>query len=243
MVQLPKIVRLDPDGPKGVGLSPMTLDRSDFQSDLPAQNVHVYYEDQALGLTVGVWDTTTMQEAFGPYPGDEFIWVLEGQFAILDGCGGITTFAAGDSVVFRNAAPVSWKQEGYLKKFFVTYLDPKAGTPQIDSTDGAVKVLDPGQDLKMTSFAGEPAEREYIGFVNDSGNFKVGVWECHAARFGMEPFSVHEFIRVMEGGARITEENGTVHDIRAGDCIFIPKGTVCQWHIPTYIKTHFASLS
>jgi len=79
-----RVIRLQADGPEGVGLEKMELDPADFQSELPEQHIHVYYEDADLGLSVGVWTTTTMQEAFGPYPGDEFMWVLEGQVSMVD---------------------------------------------------------------------------------------------------------------------------------------------------------------
>ncbi len=72
-----RVIKLEPYGPADSGMEAMQLDQADFQSELPDQQVHVYYEDQDLGLSVGVWTTTSMQEAFGPYPGDEFMWVLE----------------------------------------------------------------------------------------------------------------------------------------------------------------------
>ena len=77
MSDLPRLIHLDPNGPNGAGLSPLDLDSADFQSAVPQQHLHIFYEEPAIGLTVGVWDTTTMQEAFGPYPGDEVIIVLD----------------------------------------------------------------------------------------------------------------------------------------------------------------------
>lgn len=79
-----RVIRLEENGPNQAGLQPMKLDPEDFESPLPTQRIHIYYEDISIGLTVGVWETTTMQERFGPYPGDELIWVLEGQFSIID---------------------------------------------------------------------------------------------------------------------------------------------------------------
>ncbi|MEY5011542.1 MAG: hypothetical protein RLZZ253_2681, partial [Verrucomicrobiota bacterium] len=122
------IFRIDPDR---LALVPLELDPMDFQSPLPVQNYYLIYEDPAIGLAVGIWDTTTMQEAFGPYPGDEFITVLEGSFAILDGMGGAVTGSPGQSATFRNGIPVSWKQEGYLRKIYLTLIPPDLDPPQI----------------------------------------------------------------------------------------------------------------
>lgn len=242
MTQSPRLIHLSANVPDGAGLTPLELDAADFQSPLPVQNWHLYFENPAIGLTVGVWDTTTMQEAFGPYPGDEFIWVLEGRFAMIDGDGAAQPAGQGDCVAFRNGAPMSWKQDGYLKKFFITLADPNAVKPTIENAEGAVIVVDPDTPLAFASKPDEPIERDHVGFTNDAGNMTVGIWSCEAADFEMEPFSVHEFVRVIEGSANIIEEDGTVHTIKAGDCFFIPKGTVCRWQVPTYIKKYYAQV-
>ncbi len=61
-----RVIRLEACGPADTGMAEMQLDPADFQSELPQQHIHVYYEDEEIGLSVGVWDTTSMQEAFGP---------------------------------------------------------------------------------------------------------------------------------------------------------------------------------
>jgi len=67
------VIRLEANGPGGTGLERMDLDAADFQSPLPHQSVHVYFNDDNIGLSVGVWTTSDMQEAFGPYTGDAFM--------------------------------------------------------------------------------------------------------------------------------------------------------------------------
>ena len=242
MPDLPRLIHLDANGAEGSGLTRLELDAADFQSEVPIQHLHVFFEDADLGLVVGVWDTTTMQEAFGPYPGDEFVWVLEGRFAMIDGDGDAVHAGPGDSVAFRNAAPMSWKQDGYLKKFFVTHLDPDRRTPNVVSGDGAVIVMDPDAPLADVSENGGPVEREHLAFTNDTGNMRVGLWECDTADFGMSPFPVHEFVQVLAGEATIAEADGTTHHVNAGDCFFIPEGTVCQWQIPKYVKKYYAQI-
>ena len=225
------------------------LDPADFQSDLPEQFVHVYFEDEALGLSVGVWTTTTMQEAFGPYPGDEFMWVLEGQVAMLDGAGKAKTVQQGETFCIRNAIPISWKQVGSLRKFYMTYSNPDAPTPQIDSADGGVTVLDrTALDeglVKMTTtdpfeIAGEPPlQRDVNHFTNDAGNMFVGMWDSAPFESELRPFPCHEFVQVLEGGVTITEGNGTVNAFNAGDVFFVPKDTVCAWRVTDHIRKYY----
>jgi len=243
------VIRLEANGPGGRGLSAMELDAADFQSPLPKQHYHTYYSDESKGINVGVWDTTTMQEAFGPYPGDEFIWVLDGAFEMVDGKGGGVPAKAGEAVCFRNGAPVSWKQDGYLKKFFMTYLDPAAKTPKIESAEGGVVVLDPSAKMALMDNTDPfvikgpaPKQHNLTSFTNDTGNMFMGQWDSGPMVSEMLPFPTHEFVQMLEGEVTITEEGGAAQTFRAGDCFFVPKGTVCSWEIPTYVRKFYCIL-
>lgn len=250
MAQTPRIIRILPDGPDAIGLSPLELDPSGFQSPLPRQNAHVFFNDPAIGLNVGVWDTTTMQEVFGPYPGDEFILVLEGAFSMIDAEGHGVGGRAGEMVAFRNGAPMSWKQQGYLKKIFLTLLDPAAETPRIDTAEGAVVVIDPATELTDADILSEEdgtgsgaVEREVIFFTNDTGTMSVGLWDCRAFDAeSMEPFPCHELVVMAEGEVTIREPGGIEQTFGPGDVFFVPKGAPCSWHVPKYIRKFFAAV-
>lgn len=247
-----KVIRLEPGGPAGSGLQAMQLDAADFQSELPEQFVHVYYEDESLGLSVGVWTTTTMQEAFGPYPGDEFMCVLEGQVSMVDGDGNETPVKTGETFCIRNAIPISWKQIEFLRKFYMTYADPNASVPEIASADGGVMVLDAaelaGGMTKMDNteplvIVGDiPLQHDNVMFTNDAGNMFVGMWDSTPFDSEMRPFPWHEMVHLLEGEVTITEENGEVHLFKAGDVFFIPMGTVCRWQSTVYLKKFYSIL-
>lgn len=246
------VIRLEPAGPAGVGLARMDLNPADFQSPLPEQFLHLYFADEDLGLTVGVWTTTTMQEAFGPYPGDEFMVVLEGRVDMLDGNDKATPVETGQCFQIRNGIPVSWKQQGFLRKFFMTYLDPKAETPKIESADGGVLVLDaaalePGMAAidgtdPFEGVVGNPTQRMNNLFTNDAGNFHTGMWDTTAFESAMHAFPVHEFVHMLEGSVTITEQDGTVHTFGPGDSFFTPQGTVCSWKVTDHVKKFYAIL-
>lgn len=243
MTTQPRVIRMQENGPNG--LTPMALDPADFQSPLPQQAVHAYYKDEARGLNVGVWETTTMQEAFGPYPGDEFIVVLDGAFSMLDADGNGVPAQKDQLVAFRNGIPVSWKQDGYLKKFFLTLLDPNAETPKIDSAEGGVIVIDPNLELTdddILDDAEGALERERTFFNNDDETMTVGLWDCQAFEGEIEPFPSHEFVYMVAGEVTIKEPGGVSQTFRPGDAFFVPKGTLCSWHVPTYIRKFFAAV-
>ena len=248
-----KIVRLQAEGPDGVGLEKMELDPEDFQSEPPEQYIHVYYEDEELGLSVGVWTTTSMQEAFGPYPGDEFMWVLEGQVAMIDADGNATPVRQGETFCIRNAIPISWKQVGFLRKFFMTYANPDVEVPTLDSADGGVIVLDqdsleaammPMETTEPLVIVGQkPLQHAHVLFTNDAGNYFVGMWDSTAFDSELRPFPWHEMVQLREGEIEITEADGACHRFSAGDAFFIPKGTVCRWRTEGYVKKYYAILN
>ena len=220
----------------------------EFEVRPEAQNLHVYFEDEELGMSVGVWDTTPMQEPFGPYPGDEFILVLDGHFDMMDsvdGSGQNVPCAKGQSIIFRNGAPVSWKQHDYLKKFYITYTDPRAEMPVIESAVGAIQALNPDMVLTDADLLPDTStpQREKVFFNNDHGNFEVGLWDTQTLRDSeMHPFPWHEFAQVLEGEVTITEPDGIAQTFVAGDVFFVPAGTLCAWHVPTYLRKYYAAL-
>ncbi|MEM7293938.1 MAG: cupin domain-containing protein [Pseudomonadota bacterium] len=253
MSQTFQVIRLEPNGPTGIGLEPMDLDPADFHSPLPQQHIHVYFEDEDLGLSVGVWSTTSMQEAFGPYPGDEFMWVLEGEVRMVDASEVFTLIESRETFCIRNAIPISWKQEGFLRKFYMTYADPSASTPKIASAFGGVRILDHiAQDSEMMPLettdpfviSGEPpVQRDQNIFANDAGNMFVGVWDSTPFESDMLPFPCHEMVRLLQGEVTITEENGSNQTFVAGDVFFIPAGTVCSWRAEHTIKKYYSMLT
>ncbi|NOR19854.1 MAG: DUF861 domain-containing protein [Xanthomonadales bacterium] len=247
-----KVYRFEPGGPADTGMPAIELEQADFQSELPEQRLHVYFEDEALGLSVGVWTTTDMQEAFGPYPGDEFMWVLEGQVDMMDGDGNATHVKQGETFCIRNGIPISWKQVGFLRKFYMTYDNPNAQTPDIASADGGVLVLDQAalqsgltamDSTEPFKVKGEaPLQHDNIAFTNDAGNMFVGMWDSTAFESEMQPFPSYEFVQLLEGEITITEGDGTTHLFKAGDVFFVPKGTICSWKTNGYVKKYYSIL-
>lgn len=240
-----RLIRFEPNGPDG--LAPMDLTPYDFHTRPDAQNLHVYFEDEDLGMSVGVWDTTPMQEPFGPYPGDEFIYVLEGNFEMMDtvdGSGTNVACSAGQSVIFRNGVPVSWKQHDYLKKFYITYTDPRAETPVGLSAKGGIQALDPNFTLTDDDVLPDetPKQRDRLLFENDHGNFTVGCWDTEPFKTEVAPFPHHEFCQILEGEVTLTDEDRGEHVFKPGDCFFIPAGTPLGWNVPTYLKKYYVIL-
>ncbi len=240
------IIHLEPAGPKDSGLVPLDLDPADFQSDLPEQCWHIYYENAELGLTVGVWTTTPMQETFGPYPGDEFMRVLEGNIVIVDEAGNETIVKEGETFLVRSGASVSWKQDGFCRKFFMTYLPPEKPLPELNTASGNVLVLraaDLEDRLKSSKSKSGVLQSDAAIFTNHNDKMSAGMWETDTFETAMEPFETHEFAQMLSGNVTITEASGTKHQFGSGDCFFVPAGTVCSWKADAPFRKFYCSLS
>ena len=234
-----KIIPLEYNGPAGVGLSVLDLDAADFESDLPEQHWYLYHENMPLNLIVGVWTTTSMQEKFGPYPGDEFMCILEGQVEMIDREGETTLIKEGQTFCVRNGVPVSWKQNGFLRKFFITY-SPKAqpgfglssdekGVFVLNQDELGAKLQNLDAPFPYESDGAHPTQKNATLFVNDTGNMHVGMWESTAFKSKMKAFPYNEFVQLLAGGISVTEQDGNKHEFSAGDVFFVPQGTVCSW--------------
>ena len=239
----PRLLRLDPATP----LQPMELDPADFQSPLPQQGLHVAFEDPAIGLTVGLWETTPMQEAFGPYPGDEVVFILDGAFAMIDQDGRGTPAHAGQAVALRSGAPLSWMQAGPLRKVFLTLLPPDASPASLPAAEGGVVVLDPGDaftDADPVTVSDSGArQRDREVFTNAAGTLTLGQWDTGPLKTDLYPFPCHELARVIEGEVIITAADGCAETFGPGDIFFIPAGTPTRWHVPTHLRKHYATVT
>ena len=239
----PRLLRLDPATP----LAPLDLDPADFLSPLPEQGIHVAFEDPALGLKVGLWQSSPMQEPFGPYPGDEVVFILDGAFAMIDGQGRGTSAHMGQGMALRSGAPMSWMQPGPLRKAFVTLLPPDAPVPRLPDARGAAVVLDPADrptDADEVSRSDSGAkQRDRVVFTNDAGTMTVGLWDTEALTTAAYPFPYHELARVLEGSVTLHGEDGPPQTFGPGDIFFIPAGTVTRWEVPTYLCKHYAAIT
>ncbi len=248
-----KIITLKTNGPEGVGLSKLKLEQEDFQSGLPEQSWHIYFEDEAFGLTVGVWTTTSMQERFGPYPGDEFMCILEGNVTIVGKDGRETLIKEGETFCVQNGMPVSWKQEGFLRKFFITYNRTDGILPKInpdakdafvlnqDTLSNALQELDTPFPFETSGKA--PSQSDAPVFVNDTENVHVGMWESAPFESAMKPFPCSEFVQLLDGEISITEQSGQTHSFGPGDVFFIPVGTICSWKTKAPVRKFYCMLT
>ena len=236
-------------------MTEMKCNPEDFASDLPTQTLHVYYEDEELGMSVGVWTTSPMQEAFGPYPGDEFIWLLEGGFKMVDGDEKVLdTYQEGECVYFRNAAPVSWVQEETPPQVLHHVPESRSRGARRRSAEGAVKAVDasitPEQMTVLEAtdpfiIEGEkPTQRDYNYFTNDTEDMFVGLWDSTPFESEMAPFPCHEFVRLLEGRSSSPKRTAPFRRLRRRmTSSSFRRAPSAAGRPPDYVKKYYAMVS
>ena len=239
------IIRLSPD-PEGFGETPDKLAGEDFSSDVPVQHTHSDFEDDEIGLYVGLWDTDTMVEAGGPYACDEFMWLIEGECQIRNNITGkIETVKAGTPFVIPKGYDCQWHQPGYLRKFFVISEHPGEEIPLAPAHEG---IVIPKADAILTEITEDaPFEitsgarpQHNICYKDTTDRFFSGTWASEAFESGQRPFPYNEFAYVQDGSITLTGAEGADHVFNAGDAFFIPEGVECDATVVNSVRLYIA---
>lgn len=127
------VIRFEPHGPADTGMPEWeTIPQDILISNSPVQSGHEYF-NRADGTSAGVWDCTAVEYKFAPYDVNEFMLVLEGSIDIIDKQGHVETFSAGDAFILPKGTPCTWRQTGYVRKYYVIF-----DTPHIETQSTAI---------------------------------------------------------------------------------------------------------
>ena len=239
------IVRLNPDA-EGFGENPDELEAEDFSSEVPVQHSHSYWEDDDIGLYVGLWDTEAMIEAGGPYPCDEFMWLIEGECQIKNNqTGEVETVKAGTPFVIPRGYDCQWHQTGYLRKFYVISEHPGEAIPVEPTHEGIVV---PQADASLTDVADDTPfaitsgarPQQNLCYEDTVGRFFAGTWVADAFDSAQCPFPYNQFAYVHDGSITLTDAEGTAHVFNAGDAFFVPEGVECRARVTGKVRLYIA---
>src|SRR5690606_27835600 len=105
--------------------------------------------------------------------------------------------------------------------------------------DPAVPLAD-GEPLDPAHLeSGTPKQRAHVYFEDAARGLSAGIWDCTAMTGRPGPYPVDEYIQILEGVIELLLPDGGVEHFAAGDAFVIPKGLVCRWHQPGYVKKYF----
>lgn len=223
-----RIVKLGPDGVEGSGLEDWgPMDPAELESGEGLQRGAMAFEDEALGLSVGVWDCTPMTVKQGPYSVDEFMVLLSGEVAIRTAQGPGAPVRAGESFVIPRGLDCAWTQSVPLRKIFVILAAPTAGSPprrdKRPVPDAIVRVDPAILDASLTE------DREERLYRDATGRLAVTLQLTTARPSKAVPHPCHELMHVLEGRVALTDGEGRRWQAGPGETLFVPRGTPCSW--------------
>jgi uncharacterized cupin superfamily protein len=218
-----KIIRLS-SAPAGFGDIADELEPAMFESPMPVQHTHSYFEDEELGLYVGVWDTTSVTEVAEPYACEEFMWLLQGEVGIRNNTtGAVETVRAGEAFVIPMGYDCQWQQNGYLRKFFVIYEPPGESQSGFAAAEGIVRPqLSTDADLQA-------GPHTSVSYRNGDGRFCTDSWQSNAFESEAKSKPYHQFVYIVEGCLWVEDDTGVEHSYEAGEAVFLPQAIVTRW--------------
>lgn len=235
----PAIIRFEPHGPAETGLEEWyPIDPTGLESGEPIQRVHIYHQLDAPGYLTGVWDCTAMTQKFQPYAEHEFMLVLEGAITMVAADGSEVTKNAGEAFFLPKGLPSQWKQEGYVRKYFVIFEDPGGQSPKNPEALSVISLeasgppggLPEAEIADPSIFIGDvPTQHNHVYFQDPTGQMTVGIWSSTAFETAATPFPRNELMHLLEGSVTLTDGDGAEHHFKAGDTAYVPKGAVRGW--------------
>jgi len=82
---------------------------------------------------------------------------------------------------------------------------------------------------------GDPQARNKVLALSDDRMATTLVWDCTAGRFKWI-YDVDETIHILEGAVNLTQFDGSVKRLHAGDVVFFPAGSSATWEVEGYVR-------
>jgi len=117
-----RAIRLEPNGPKGVGLAKIDLTgATNFNGEPPTQHDHGYFEDAAGKQFAGTWTCTPMDRVAQRFGRFELMCLLEGGMTLTDEAGVEHKFQAPDVLLELPDAVTAWKSTEFVRKYYYIF--------------------------------------------------------------------------------------------------------------------------
>ena len=217
-------------------------------SGKPEQKGHLYFQDDAYGLKIGVWHCTPMHTKEGPHGSNEYCIILDGSASVIDADGKEHHFGPGEAMFLPKGVIRQWKQTEDCHKFFFIFEDPSGSQADDPASLRPIRLEGHGPCGKMTPmdlpdtsvFVGEvPTQNAHTYFIDPSGQLTAGVWDCTPMTSKSGPFPRHELMCILEGSVTMREEGVGDHVFRTGDTFLVEKGAERCWISDEYVRKIF----
>lgn len=104
---------------------------------------------------------------------------------------------------------------------------PRPETPK--STVGTIADMLAGMVPDPEQPPTVPGAWRYTSLVD--GPLEAGVWAADPAVWDETDYPVEEVMVMLDGTLRLTEADGSTHDLRRGDMFHLPRGWAGRWEV------------
>ncbi len=227
-------IKLNAYGPEGAGLTrrPPYL-KENLETEPPVHSSHLYVNDEAQAIKIGVWECTPHTSKMAAFPVNEFMILLEGSVTMLEKDGKATTIRAGEAFVVPKGAVCQWKQAEPVRKFFVIQGDApdnaRQGVGQPHSVTKTPSTAVQGAE-KSNGTAPDLPFRAGETIYNDAGRgYLLGTWGSPAIDGRPVVSRFFQVLRVEAGVLTLADENGATERFVAGDSVLIMPDRSVTW--------------
>lgn len=237
---------------RGEGLDDLPkLPAGELVSGAPQQYGRTYFNAPKLGLAVGMWSSSAFEGTMRSRSADEFGLLLDGSATITEAGGKVTELSAGDGFVIPRGVECAWKQNGHVRKIFVTYANPAASAKPHSGNSNNQHVVKVDAGARLSPCAGpdksllnsaEPRCAEHVAYTDASGQFTVGVWSATPYDRKATPFGRYELMHFLEGHVDLHEGGQDVQGFGIGETVFVPKGAPLGWRSNRDVKKVYVIL-
>ena len=78
--------------------------------------------------------------------------------------------------------------------------------------------------------------------LHDDGPLQVGIWECTPGGWSIERRTNTETVHILAGRGRITDADGTAHELAPGVAMVLPRGWSGRWDITETLRKLYVTL-
>lgn len=82
---------------------------------------------------------------------------------------------------------------------------------------------------------GDPRTRALELSRSDDNTALTWTWDCTAGAFRWY-FDMDETVQILEGAVTVTDADGRVYDLKAGDSAYFPAGHWTVWRVEQYVR-------
>ncbi len=86
---------------------------------------------------------------------------------------------------------------------------------------------------------GKPVHDSWPVFKSGNGKVRSGIWQSTTGAWVTEIVGYTEFCHIIEGAVRVTDQDGRINDIKAGDTFVMPDGFIGHWEVDRFVKKYF----